>query len=66
MSANPQGQSATIHQFPARGRFAQSGRREHVQPVAALASAQMTQMTSLASSGWYHDEAIRDERPRKN
>ena len=62
MSANPQGQSATIHQFPARGRFAQNG-REHLQPVVNLAS---PQMTVVASSGWYHDEAIREECPRKN
>jgi hypothetical protein len=45
------------------GHFAQSGRREHVQPVANLAS---PQMIVVASSGWYHDEAIREERPRKN
>ena len=61
MSPNPQTQSATIFQFPARGRFAP--RSEQAPPAANLTS---PQMAVVASSGWYHDEAIREERTRKN
>jgi hypothetical protein len=51
--------SATIYQFPARGRFAASADRQDSMsaPVAALPRG-----AKLAVGGaWYHDEAIRDE-----
>ncbi len=51
--------SATIYQFPARGRFAAGADRDDSKsvPVAALPRG-----AKLAVGGaWYHDEAIREE-----
>jgi hypothetical protein len=63
--------SATIYQFPARGRFAASdhravnSQRGDAKPADRLAPAQAVSIA--VDSGWYHDEAIRDaERTRKN
>ena len=58
MTTNAQDGSATIYQFPARGRFALSAPREDVKAVAAP--------RVVFGSGWYHDEAIEAERTRKN
>jgi hypothetical protein len=59
MTTNVQGGSATIHQFPARGRYAAAVRERErhasVQPA-----------NIVYGSGWYHDEAIEAERTRKN
>jgi hypothetical protein len=54
-------ESATIHQFPARGRFAAKSN-------AASASENVATRLPRASigSGWYHDDAIEEERARKN
>lgn len=50
--------SATIYQFPPRGRFAQPARSE--------AELKAIEAPSIAfGSGWYHDEAIEAERTRK-
>src|SRR4029453_1502618 len=56
--------SARIYQFPARGRFAPSGQREATEPAATAALPR--DVNVVASSGWYHDEAIQvAERERK-
>jgi hypothetical protein len=47
--------SATIYQFPARGRFAVNADRND-------ASSTLPRGTKVAVGGaWYHDEAIRNE-----
>ncbi|MET0866971.1 MAG: DUF2735 domain-containing protein [Pseudorhodoplanes sp.] len=47
--------SATIYQFPARGRFAVSADRNDL-------SAALSRGPKVAVGGaWYHDEAIRSE-----
>jgi hypothetical protein len=47
--------SATIYQFPARGRFAANAERND-------GKAALPQGARLAVGGaWYHDEAIRNE-----
>ena len=58
--ANAQDGSATIYQFPQRGRFAVSAAREEVKTAAVVAP------RVVFGSGWYHDEAIEAERTRKN
>jgi hypothetical protein len=58
-SPSPQPQSATIYQFPPRGRFAVANRGAEVasQPNVGVA----------LGSAWYHDDAIADaERARTN
>jgi len=63
MATNVQAGSATIYQFPARGRYAVSGASN----VMESASASVPQPASIVfGSGWYHDEAIEAERTRKN
>ena len=54
--------TATIHAFPARGRFA-------LTPPRSESDAMRTpsQAAAVAIGGaWYHDEAIDAEAPRKN
>jgi hypothetical protein len=54
--------SATIYQFPPRGRYAAS-----VVSSAPERAAGATQPANIMfGSGWYHDEAIEAERGRKN
>ena len=56
--------SAKIYTFPPRGRFAL--RIDHT-ASAANANMQLPRGAELApGSGWYHDEAIQAENPRKN
>lgn len=51
--------SATIYEFPKRGRFAES--------FAASRDGGLAQTTPTVDYGsWYHDEAIREERERKH
>lgn len=50
--------SATVYQFPRRGRFAAGAVREEVKAEAAP--------RVVLGDGWYHDEAIEAERTRKN
>jgi hypothetical protein len=55
--------SATIYQFPPRGRYAVGARR----PPAPVADYGLPHVTSPAlGSAWYHDEAIREERDRRD
>jgi hypothetical protein len=61
MTTESQRDTATIYTFPDRGRFAAGGgdgrtARQSEQRVAP----------TLMGSGWYHDEAIREEHERKN
>ena len=54
--------SAKIYSFPPRGRFAL-----RIDDTAPAANVQLPRGVKLVSgSGWYHDEAIRDENTRKN
>jgi hypothetical protein len=54
--------SAKIYSFPPRGRFAL-----RIDDTAPAANVQLPRGVKLVSgSGWYHDEAIRDENARKN
>jgi Protein of unknown function (DUF2735) len=60
MSTTVPSGSATIYQFPARGRFAMSAQQNEAN-VAALRAPKIS-----FGSSWYHDEAIEAERTRKN
>jgi hypothetical protein len=56
--------SATIYQFPPRGRYAVGARSPQHGSVTDRA---LPHMTAPAFGGaWYHDEAIRDERTRED
>ena len=61
MATNVQAGSATIYQFPARGRYAVSGASNVMESASAPQPANI-----VYGSGWYHDEAIEAERARKN
>lgn len=56
----PVRKSATIYQFPVRGRFA-AGREED-----AKSNATPRYAKAAFGGGWYHDEAIQEERAQKN
>lgn len=56
MTASPVRESATIYQFPARGRFAVGGEDANATPRYAK--------TAFGGS-WYHEEAIQEERAQK-
>jgi hypothetical protein len=47
--------------FPARGRFAAGNDREDTQPATNFTSPRVT----VLGSAWYHDEAVREEDPRR-
>jgi len=64
MTTQTQRESATIYQFPARGRFA-SAKAFDARPQSQAVISRDVQ-TALGGA-WYHDEAIRDaQEPRKN
>ncbi len=64
MPTSLQSGSATIYQFPARGRFAVGVQSDQAGTAAAVMS---PHAKIVFGSGWYHDEAIQDaERGRKN
>ena len=55
--------SARIYEFPPRGRFALNARDDTQSPINLEAQA----LPKVAyGSGWYHDQAIQDERSRDN
>lgn len=63
MATTLQRGSATIVQFPPRGRFAVGGERDEAQSNLVALRVPKT----VYGSGWYHDEAIQDaDRPRRN
>ena len=53
--------SATIYQFPARGRFAVS--TQHDEPAAASLA---PRVKTVSGSAWYHEEAVAEERNLTN
>ena len=56
--------SATIYQFPARGRFATTNFRDETKSAAMLTP---QVVNAAVGSSWYHDAAIQDaEHARKN
>lgn len=58
--ASSQRESATIYEFPLRGRFAAVSReREEAEQAAKLPRV-------VFGSSWYHDAAIEAERARNN
>jgi uncharacterized protein DUF2735 len=58
MTTSTERESATIYQFPLRGRYAASAKAS--EPAA-------TAPRIVFGTGWYHDEAIREaERVRRN
>jgi len=59
MTSNVQRGSATIYQFPARGRYAQGARADD---TAIRHNEEAGTARVAASSGWYHDAAIDAER----
>lgn len=61
MTADAQRETATIHTFPARGRFAVSGEGNDATRQCGQSAA-----PTVMGSGWYHDEAIREEHDRNN
>ena len=63
MTANSDRVSAQIFQFPARGRFATAGNRDETS-VADLTAPRVAKIAPKIAmgSGWYHDQAIQDER----
>ena len=61
MTVDAQRETATIHTFPARGRFAVSGEGKDAARQSARSAAPI-----VMGSGWYHDEAIREEHDRNN
>lgn len=57
MSEDVERQSATIYQFPRRGRFAPSA-----SDAGAGAASKSRPVKSVVGGAWYHDEAIANER----
>jgi hypothetical protein len=61
MTSSLHGGSATIYQFPLRGRFAASPSHDE-SSVATTAP----RAPAIAFGSWYHEAAIEAERTRKN
>ena len=61
MATESQRETATIYTFPARGRFAGEAGR-----AATTSQNVQREVESAVDGAWYHDEAIRDERARKD
>jgi len=61
MTTESQRETATIYTFPARGRFAFGIARD-----TAARPGEQPGVPTVTSSGWYHDEAIREEDARKD
>jgi len=52
--------SATIYQFPARGRASAAHARAETKPGANAAAAHVA--VTACGSAWYHEEAMREEK----
>jgi hypothetical protein len=63
MTTSNSRETAKIYAFPARGRFAASGREESKQPAIVQAP---RGVPIAPGSGWYHDEAIQADQRRKS
>ena len=61
MTTESQRETATIYTFPARGRFAVRTGHNNATPVG-----EQRAVPIVTGSGWYHDEAIREESARKD
>jgi len=60
MATSFQRESATVYEFPLRGRFAQANRQRDE-------AAEAASLPRIAFGGaWYHDAAMEAERLRKN
>ena len=62
MTMNSQRKSATIYQFPARGRFASAAQRDEWHSHSDATAQRVPQ--TVGGGAWYHDAAIRDSEPR--
>jgi hypothetical protein len=61
--------TAKIYAFPARGRFAGSGQFDKPTSAAKTATPSFTSTGAAriaSGSSWYHEEAIQEERARKD
>ena len=56
--------SATIYQFPAGGRRTVGVRPDEPKPVLGFAASR--NVKTILGTGWYHDEAIEEDRAPKN
>ena len=56
---------AKIYEFPLRGRFAGRSRLDE-STAANFASPKFVSPSIAFGSGWYHDEAIQEDRARKD
>ena len=60
MTTQSHRETATIYIFPARGRFAPDDSRGGSSRLN-----EQCDVPTVMGNGWYHDEAIREERTRK-
>ena len=59
--------SATIYEFPARGRYAVGNQAEQMNTVmTSFGSPRNAKIKTVIGSSWYHEEAIEAERTPKN
>jgi len=63
MTMNSQRASATIYQFPPRGRFAAAEQRDASR--AAINPMLQRAAQAAVASAWYHEDAIRDAEPTR-
>ncbi len=56
--------SATVYQFPAGGRRTIGDRREETKPTLSFVAS--PNVRTVLGTGWYHDEAIEEDRTPKN
>jgi hypothetical protein len=62
MTPNSHGGPAKIYEFPRRGRFAERGQLDEPASAGRLPSA----AKAVFGGSWYHEEAIQEERARKD
>lgn len=58
----PERVSATIYQFPLRGRFAAGGQTDRFSQIERLAA--VRKVPVLDTDGWYHNEEIKTDPAR--
>ncbi len=56
--------SATIYEFPVRGRFIAGSQREEMKSATNLLSSRASK--TVIGGSWYHEEAIEAERTTKS
>jgi Protein of unknown function (DUF2735) len=63
MTTNFPRESATIYQFPARGRYAAAGHRDQTESAMTMSA----RAAKISFGAWYHEAAIQEaEQGRKN